>query len=54
MLGDPSKAAEKIGWRPQTRFKQLVEIMVDHDMEDAARDATLKKAGFRIAGEEQE
>jgi GDPmannose 4,6-dehydratase len=54
LLGDPSKAAETIGWRPQTRFKQLVEIMVDHDMEEAARDATLKKAGFRITGDEKE
>ena len=34
LLGDPSKAKEKLGWNPrQTSFEELVHIMVDHDME---------------------
>ncbi|GAC41582.1 GDP-mannose 4,6-dehydratase [Paenibacillus popilliae] len=33
LLGDPSKAVDKLGWRPQkTTFKELVELMVDTDM----------------------
>jgi GDPmannose 4,6-dehydratase len=33
LVADPSKAAEKLGWRPQVTFKQLVEMMVDADLE---------------------
>ncbi|GHV42332.1 GDP-mannose 4,6-dehydratase [Clostridia bacterium] len=33
LLGDPSKAKEKLGWNPrQTSFEELVEIMVKHDL----------------------
>ena len=33
LIGDYSKAKEKLGWEPKTRFKDLVRIMVDADME---------------------
>ena len=33
LLGDPSKAREKLGWNPRTTsFEQLVNIMTDHDV----------------------
>lgn len=32
LLGDPTKAKEKLGWEPKVNFKQLVKIMVDADM----------------------
>ncbi|MDP0498760.1 MAG: GDP-mannose 4,6-dehydratase [Verrucomicrobiota bacterium JB022] len=34
LIGDPTKAAEKLGWKPQTTFKDLVSIMAkaDHDL----------------------
>jgi GDPmannose 4,6-dehydratase len=32
LLGDASKAKEKLGWEPKIRFKELVELMVDADM----------------------
>ena len=32
LLGDASKAREKLGWEPKTRFKELVELMVDADV----------------------
>jgi len=32
LLGDASKAKEKLGWEPKTRFKELVELMVDADV----------------------
>ena len=33
LLGNPSKAKEKLGWKPKTTFYQLVEVMVKHDLE---------------------
>jgi GDPmannose 4,6-dehydratase len=32
LLGDPSKAREKLGWEPRVGFEELVRIMVDADM----------------------
>ena len=32
LLGDPTKAANKLGWKPRIRFEELVEMMVDHDV----------------------
>lgn len=38
LLGDPTKAINKLGWSPQkTTFKQLVHLMVDSDMEKVKR-----------------
>ena len=34
LLGDPSKAREDLGWRPETDFKALVNMMVDADLEN--------------------
>jgi len=32
LIGDPTKAKTKLGWEPQTRFAELVRIMVDADL----------------------
>ena len=32
LLGDASKAKEKLGWEPTVRFRELVELMVDADV----------------------
>lgn len=32
LVGDPSKAKEKLGWQPKTSFKQMVELMVKADI----------------------
>ncbi|HBJ33341.1 MAG TPA: GDP-mannose 4,6-dehydratase [Planctomycetaceae bacterium] len=42
LLGDPSKAAEKLGWTATTDLKQLATIMTDHDLELAQREAHSK------------
>jgi GDPmannose 4,6-dehydratase len=34
LIGDPSKAKKKLGWKPKTNFKELVKIMVDADMQE--------------------
>lgn len=41
LIGDYSKAREKLGWEPQTRMKELAELMVDADLEAARRDAAM-------------
>jgi GDPmannose 4,6-dehydratase len=33
LVGDPRKAAEKLGWRPETSFEELVRMMVEADLE---------------------
>lgn len=48
LLGDPSKAKNKLGWEPQTSFNELVREMVAHDLEQAQRDELCKRAGFRV------
>ena len=32
LIGDPTKAREKLGWEPKTDFDELVRIMVDADL----------------------
>lgn len=49
LLGDPSKIREKLGWQPKVGFKQLVCMMVDHDMEMARQERTLRDAGHHSA-----
>jgi GDPmannose 4,6-dehydratase len=47
LLGDPSKAREKLGWTPQTSLQELVKEMVLADYSSARRDALVKLAGFK-------
>ena len=46
LLGDATKAREKLGWTPATTLKQLVSEMVVADYNAAKRDAMVKLAGF--------
>jgi GDPmannose 4,6-dehydratase len=43
--GDASKARTQLGWQPRVTFDALVRMMVDHDMELAAQEHTLRSAG---------
>lgn len=38
LIGDPTKAREKLGWTPKTSFQQLVELMVDADLARLTRE----------------
>ena len=38
LLGDPSKAAKVLGWKPRTSFAELVRLMMESDMELARRE----------------
>ena len=46
LLGDPSKAKEKLGWTPKITFDELVSEMVREDLKSAERDELVKKHGF--------
>jgi GDPmannose 4,6-dehydratase len=47
LLGDASKARQKLGWKPETPFASLVREMVEADLESARRDALIAREGFR-------
>jgi len=47
LLGDPSKAQQKLGWRPKTTFNELVVEMVREDLKSAKRDELIKSHGFK-------
>ena len=47
LLGDPTRARERLGWTPTTTFEQLVREMVDSDYLSATRDSLVKSAGFQ-------
>ena len=46
LLGDPTKAKEKLGWEPRTTFAELVAEMVREDLNSAKRDELVKHHGF--------
>ncbi|MHB1949732.1 MAG: GDP-mannose 4,6-dehydratase [Gammaproteobacteria bacterium] len=48
LLGDPTKAHQKLGWKPTTTFEQLVKEMVHSDLKEAQRDALVKENGFAV------
>jgi len=45
LRGDAGKARQRLGWSPRTDFEELVRMMVDHDMELARQEQTLRMAG---------
>ena len=47
LLGDSSKACEQLGWKPQTSFEQLVEMMVTNDLGIAKQELVVKETQLR-------
>jgi GDPmannose 4,6-dehydratase len=45
LCGDASKARKSLGWAPRVGFRALVRMMVDHDLEIARQEKTLRDAG---------
>jgi len=49
LVGDASKAREKLGWRPKVTFRELVAEMVSADLKIAQRDQLVSESGYRVA-----
>ena len=49
LLGDPSKAKQKLGWVPEVTLDQMIEEMAAADLAEAKKHALLKKHGFNVS-----
>jgi GDPmannose 4,6-dehydratase len=47
LLGDPSKAKEKLGWVPKITLKEMVHEMMEHDLTLSKRDSLIREHGYR-------
>ena len=50
LLGDPSLAHERLGWKPMTTLDEMIDEMVGSDYQDAQKERLLIDAGFEVAG----
>lgn len=48
LLGDPTKAHQKLGWSPKISFKELVAEMIREDFKIAERDELIKRNGYTV------
>jgi GDPmannose 4,6-dehydratase len=48
LLGDATKAREKLGWTAEVSFPELVAEMIESDLDLAKRDALIAKEGYRV------
>lgn len=48
LIGDPSKAAQKLGWNPRVQLPELIKMMVLSDIEQAEKDRHLLSGGYEI------
>lgn len=49
LLGDPTNARLKLGWTPRTSFEAMVQEMMEHDLNEARRQALLKSHGYAFS-----
>ncbi len=48
LIGDPSRARQKLGWEPKQRLSSLVKEMVASELNDFKGEQLLEKSGFRV------
>ncbi|HAY44679.1 MAG TPA: GDP-mannose 4,6-dehydratase [Gammaproteobacteria bacterium] len=48
LLGDPTKAKEKLGWELEITVQEMIQEMVAHDLDQAKRHALLEREGFNV------
>ena len=46
LLGDPSKARQKLGWKARYTFEELISEMVEADLKEAERDRLIRQKGY--------
>ena len=49
LLGDPSRARDRLGWEPRTSFETMVQEMVAHDLDTARRHKLLASHGYNVS-----
>ncbi len=49
LLGDPTKAKQKLGWVPKITLNQMIKEMVSHDLNEAKQMALLRQHGYSIS-----
>ena len=50
LLGDPSKAKDKLGWVPSITLEELVSEMIEFDRNESKKDSLLKQKGYKVIG----
>ncbi len=50
LVGDPAKAKQQLGWEPKVKFKELVQIMTDADLQLAKEEKAYQDAKASVAG----
>ena len=48
LIGDPSKAFSRLGWKPKVQLPELVRMMVTNDLKLAEKEQFLKKGGYEV------
>jgi GDPmannose 4,6-dehydratase len=53
LIGDASKANEKLGWKPRYNLQELIKEMMASDLEIAKKEVLLKKEGYQIPNQHE-
>ena len=48
LIGDPTRAREKLNWKPKITLEELISEMIENDTKEAQKEAILQKKGFEI------
>lgn len=48
LLGDSTKARQRLGWTPEISFENMISEMVEHDLNEACREAICRRDGFPV------
>ena len=48
LLGDPSRAKDKLGWEPSTTLEEMIVEMMDKDLSEAKKNRLLLRAGYEV------
>ena len=53
LLGDPTKAKEELGWKPEISTKEMCYEMMEHDLKEAKKNLLLKSQGYLVNNSEK-
>jgi len=53
LIGDPTKAMDRLGWKPRVQLPELIEMMVDHDLKQAEEEKYLRSGGYEVRRQQE-